>query len=89
MFRKRGFNDKLYLLNFITVWVLVFLCYVLTIFSGYIGVTDMSIASVGIPSAFAELGIHTGFLVWKSKVENCRKFKDVNSLENLESEVEI
>ena len=87
MFRNRGFMDKLYLLNFITVWVFVCLCYVLTVFSGYLGVTDLSIASVGIPSAFAELGLHTGFMVWKAKTENCRKYKDVNRLEELEGEI--
>ena len=30
-------------------------------------------------SAFAELGIHTGFIVWKAKVENCGKYPNVKS----------
>lgn len=87
MFKKRGFMDRLYLLNFVTVWVFVCLCYVLTVFSGFCAISDLSIVSIGIPSAFAELGIHTGFIVWKAKTENCRKHKDVNKLEELESEV--
>lgn len=86
MFKNRGFMDKLYFLNFIVVWVFVCLCYVLTLFSGYMNVTDLSVVSIGIPSAFTELGIHTGFIVWKAKTENCRKHKDVNRLEELERE---
>ena len=49
-------------------------CIIITIFSGRLGITDLSIASVGIPAVFAELGIHTGFIVWKAKTENISKF---------------
>ena len=87
MFRKRGFNDRLYLLNFIVVWVFIALCLLVTVCSAFYTISDLSVVSVGIPSAFAELGIHTGFIVWKATVENCRKHKDVNRLEDLEMEV--
>ncbi len=30
--------------------------------------------------------VFTGFVVWKAKVENCRKHKDVNKLDELEGE---
>ena len=50
--------------------------------SGRLAVIDLSPVSVIIPSAFAELGLHTGFYVWKSKVENCRKF--LSATEQLE-----
>lgn len=56
--------------------------------SGYLEVTDLSIVSVGVPAAFAELGLHTGFIIWKAKIENCRKNKDVNNLKELE-EIEL
>lgn len=87
---KRGFTDKLYYYNFRAVWIFVISCYLLTIFSGEkcLDITDLSIVSVGIPAAFAELGIHTGFIVWKAKAENCRKHKDQTRLDALE-EVEI
>ena len=88
MFKNRGFNDRLYLLNFVIVWVFVFLCILLTIFSAFYTISDLSVVNVGIPAAFTELGIHTGFIVWKAKVENCWKNKDVNRLEELESEVD-
>lgn len=83
MFKNRGFMDRLYFLNFIVVWVFVSLCYLLTLFSGFCALSDLSIVSVGVPCAFTELGIHTGFIVWKAQRENCRKFKDVNESEEL------
>lgn len=73
--RKRGFTDRLYLTNFIITWVFVALCLIITLFSGKLGVTDLSVLSAAIPCAFGELGIHTGFIVWKAKVENIEKHK--------------
>ncbi len=84
---KRSFTDKLYLFNLIFSWLFIAICIALTVFSGYLNITDLSIVNVGIPTIFAELSVHTGFVIWKAKVENCRKFKDVNLLQELESEV--
>ena len=86
MFKKRGLMDKLYFLNLIFAWVFTVSCFVLNVASGYLGVYDLSIITYGLPVVWGELSIHTGFIVWKSKVENCRKFKDVNRLEELERE---
>ena len=82
---RRGFTDKLYYYNFRAVWVFVVACYILTAVSGYLGVTDLSIVTVGIPAAFNELGLHTGFIVWKAKTENCRKHKDFSQMESEDS----
>jgi hypothetical protein len=87
--KNRSYSDKLYFLNFAFVWAFVIACYALTALSGLLGITDMSVVSVGIPAAFAELGLHTAFIVWKAKVENCRKYKDVNLLSELESEASL
>ena len=73
--RKRGFTDRLYLTNFVFTWVFVALCYIATLFSGILGITDASVLGVSVSCAFAELGIHTGFVVWKAKVENIEKHK--------------
>ena len=70
------FVTAVVIISFMTMWL-----------SGFLGITDLSPISVIVPSAFGELGIHTGFMVWKAKVENCRKNKDVNRAETLESEV--
>ena len=86
---NQGFSNKVYFLNLQLTWRFVWACLVLTVVSGWLGITDMSIVSVGIPCAFTELGVHTALIVWKAKVENCRKNKDVNTLNRLEGENEI
>ena len=74
MFKKRGFTDKLYFLNLTLSWLFIVICIVITLFSGKLGITDLSIVSVGLPAVFAELGIHTGFIIWKAKTENISKY---------------
>ena len=74
MFKKRGFTDKLYFLNLTLSWLFIVICIIITIFSGKLGIQDLSIVSVGLPAVFAELGIHTGFIIWKAKTENISKF---------------
>ena len=65
---KRGFTDKLYFYNFVAV-------HVITALSGVLGITDLSPLG-GIPQwAYTELGLHTGFIVWKAKEENSRKYR--------------
>ena len=85
--RRRGFSERLYFLNFLFVWVYMISIFWLTVKSGSLGIMDLSAYASGVPYAFGELGIHTGFIVWKAKVENCRKYKDVNAVQELESEV--
>ena len=77
MFKKlkeRGFTDKLYFLNLTLSWLFIIICIVMTALSGILGITDLSLVSVGIPAVFAELGVHTGFIIWKAKTENMSKF---------------
>lgn len=83
---RRGFTDKLYYYNFRAVWIFTAACFILNAVSGKIGVTDLAVINYGIPAAFAELGIHIGFIIWKAKTENCRKNKDESRLKSLEME---
>ena len=85
---RRGFTDKLYYYNFRAVWIFTGACFMLNALSGVLGITDLSVITYGIPAAFTELGIHTGFIIWKAKTENCRKNKDYSKLEELE-EIEL
>ena len=71
--KERGFTDRLYFLNLTLSWLFIIICIVMTAFSGILGMTDLSLVSVGIPAVFAELGVHTGFIVWKAKTENIHK----------------
>lgn len=72
-FSERGFTDQLYWLNFRCTWIFVAVCVVVTLLSGVLQITDLSLASYGIPAAFAELGVHTGYIIWKAKSENLNK----------------
>lgn len=81
---RRGFSDRLYYYNFRAVWLFTAACFILDAVSGYLGVIDLPIISYGVPAAFTELGLHTGFIIWKAKTENCRKNKDYSKLEELE-----
>ncbi len=85
---SRGFSDKLYYYNFRAVWIFVGACFALNALSGVLGIADLAVITYGIPAAFAELGMHTGFIIWKAKTENCRKNKDYSKLTELE-EIEL
>ena len=74
VFKPRGFTDYLYFLNLALSWLFIIVCIVMTALSGRLGITDLSLVSVGIPAVFAELGVHTGFIVWKAKTENISKY---------------
>ena len=74
MFKNRGFTDKLYFLNLTLSWLFIVICTILTALSGRLGILDLSVVSFGIPAVFAELGVHTGFIVWKAKTENMSKY---------------
>lgn len=81
--RKRGFTDRLYLTNFCFTWVFVAMCFVATLFSGKLEITDLSPLNSAITCAFGELAIHTGFIVWKAKVENALKHKNDMDIMNI------
>ena len=74
---KRGFTDRLYIYNVIFVTAVVVVSYAAVFLSGFLEL-DTSAVSVIVPSAYAELSVHTGFVIWKAKCENQRKYKDVN-----------
>lgn len=81
---NRGFTDKLYFYNFRAVWIFVISCFILNAASGFLQISDLAIISYGIPVAFSELGIHTGFIIWKAKAENTRKYPEGKAKESEE-----
>ena len=86
-FQDRGFTDQLYWLNFRCTWIFVGVCVVVTLLSGVLNITDLSLASYGIPAAFAELGVHTGYIIWKAKSENINKHPTVPTDESVNTQV--
>lgn len=81
--RKRGFTDRLYLTNFCFTWVFVAMCFVATLFSGKLEITDLSPLNSAITCAFGELAIHTGFVIHKARVENALKHKNDLDIMNI------
>ena len=76
--RKRGFTDKLYIYNVIFVTAVVIVSFIAVFMSGRLCL-DTSAISVIVPSAYGELAVHTGFIIWKAKNENARKYRNVNT----------
>ena len=72
---KRGFTDRLYLYNVAFVTAVVIISFTAVFMSGWLHI-DTSAISVIVPSAYGELAIHTGFVIWKAKAENIHKFKE-------------
>ena len=80
--RNRGFTDKLYFVNLALAWIYTILCLIFTLLGDTIGITDYSFVSIVCPLIWAELTVHTGFIVWKAKVENLSKFAGGDALGN-------
>ena len=74
MIKSRGFTDKLYFQNLTLSWIFILVCVILQIYAIQHEAMTLDIAVYGIPAVFAELSIHTGFVVWKAKHENISKF---------------
>lgn len=84
LIKKRGYTDKLYFYNFCAVHILMAAILIITALGGVLNLADLSPLS-NIPQwAYGELALHTGFIVWKAKAENCRKHKDYSKLTELE-----
>lgn len=83
LIRRRGFTDKLYFANLSLAWLFVVVCIIITLLSGVLGITDLSVVSYGIPAVFTELSLHTGFIIWKAKSENMQKFGKTDDIQFL------
>ena len=87
VFKRQGYTGKIYYFNIVATWITVSICIILTALSGILNITDLSVLNTIIQCAFAELGVFTGFFVWKTKSENCRKYKDVNNMPPFEEQM--
>ena len=80
-FKSRGFTDKLYFLNLAFAWVFTIFCMVITVIQSMLYITDFSIVIYGLPVVWAELSVHTGFIIWKSKAENMSKYDKKDNIQ--------
>ena len=81
------FSKKMYLFTTGFAIFCVLVTFMLIAFSGFLGISDLSVLGVVITSCFAEVSVHSGFYIWKAKYENGRKYKDVNLTSSLNNEV--
>ena len=72
---KQGWTNRVYWINFTLVWLFVFICLILTMFSGVFNM-DMSFTTAAVTAAFLELGAHTAFIIKKTEAENVTKIKE-------------
>ena len=72
---KQGWTNRVYWINFTLVWLFVFICLILTMFSGVLNM-DMSFTTAAVTAAFLELGAHTAFIIKKTEAENVTKIKE-------------
>ena len=77
---KMEFSKKMYLFTTGFAIFCVLVTFVLIAFSGFLGISDLSVLGVIVTSCFAEVSVHSGFYIWKAKYENGRKYKDVNAV---------
>ena len=80
-FKSRGFTDKLYFLNLAFAWAFTIFCMVITVIQSMVYITDFSIVIYGLPVVWAELSVHTGFIIWKSKAENMSKYDKKDNIQ--------
>ena len=78
--KSRGFTDKLYFTNLVFTWIYTLMCLIFSIMGSRIGIEDYSFVSIVCPLIWAELGIHTGFIIHKAKVENVKKHLPLNDV---------
>lgn len=85
--KERGFTDKLYIINLIIVLFVTIASFVVVIYSGELGITDMSPIVSVLTGAYGELAVYTGFIIWKAKNENINKHN--NKLDDDFEEVDL
>ena len=71
--KKRGFTDRLYFFNLGFAWGYTIVCLIFSVLGPFIGIEDYSFVSIVCPLVWVELGVHTGFIIHKAKVENIKK----------------
>lgn len=78
-----SFSKQIYIYNIALVTFVTFISLIIICASGLLDIPDISPLSTIVTAAFAELGLHTGFFIWKAKFENGRKYRDVNLISQL------
>ena len=76
--KSRGFTDRLYFANLIFTWTYTIACLLFSVLGSRIGITDYSFVTIVCPLVWAEIGVHTAFIIHKAKVENLNRHVPLN-----------
>lgn len=71
---SKSYTDSLYFLNLIMAWLFTIWASILTVFGDNWSVADYSLIVYGLPLVWAEVSVHTGFIITKATRENLNKY---------------
>lgn len=71
---SKSYTDSLYFLNLIMAWLFTIWASILTVFGDDWCVADYSLIVYGLPLVWAEVSVHTGFIITKATRENLSKY---------------
>lgn len=79
--RRRGFTDKCFLFYTKTWIIILIMGVVITVAAPFININDLSVINTIVEKATEAMMVFIGFIVWKAKSENMKKFNREDSIE--------
>ena len=79
--RRRGFTDKCFLFYTKTWIIILIIGVVISVAAPFINITDLSVINTIVEKATEAMMVFIGFIVWKAKSENMKKFNRKDSIE--------
>lgn len=79
--RRRGFTDKCFLFYTKTWIIILVMGVVITVAAPFININDLSVINTIVEKATEAMMVFIGFIVWKAKSENMKKFNREDSIE--------
>ena len=91
--KKRGFTDRLYFANLLFAWIYtvvsILLCFILVSIEKIGAEAYCSMCGIIGSLVWAELGVHTAFIIHKAKTENLSKWAGKSIVENASMNVNM
>lgn len=79
--KKRGFTDKCFLF-YTRIWIILIAAgVIITIISPFVGINDLSVINTAVEKSTEAMMVFIGFIVWKAKSENMKKFNREDMIE--------
>lgn len=81
MKKRRGFTDKCFLFYTKTWIIILIMGVVITVAAPFININDLSVINTIVEKSTEAMMVFIGFIVWKAKSENMKKFNREDSIE--------